>query len=251
MSYDPSIGRWMEEDRAGYVDGPNMYQMEESNPVDSLDPTGLWDTVSFNGVNATDQQRIRNALSSISDRLSVLWPQAEAALILVKSARTHASKNCCSALSDKLEKQLAALSDVLRKDAADNNKNIIDHSIEFTDRNFGPDKVGTKASTRWSMGGYGTTGEVGLNSGANPNPWQSMSQADLEQLLFHEMTHLYGTDDGEAGDDFNNAHMVEGLTHRDLDHQVWFQVPIQQLIDCYKKNNENGAAQMLAPLLGK
>jgi uncharacterized protein RhaS with RHS repeats len=41
MSFDPSIGRWMQEDPDTYIDGPNMYQYELSDPVDLADPTGL------------------------------------------------------------------------------------------------------------------------------------------------------------------------------------------------------------------
>ena len=43
MSYSPAIGRWMEQDPTGaeYVDGPNLYQLEVSNPVNGVDPFGL------------------------------------------------------------------------------------------------------------------------------------------------------------------------------------------------------------------
>jgi RHS repeat-associated protein len=39
--YSPTLGRWMEQDPLGYVDGANTYQMELSAPVDGLDPLGL------------------------------------------------------------------------------------------------------------------------------------------------------------------------------------------------------------------
>jgi len=38
--YSPTLGRWTTADPAGYVNGPNLYQMELSNPVAELDPTG-------------------------------------------------------------------------------------------------------------------------------------------------------------------------------------------------------------------
>jgi hypothetical protein len=43
MGYDPAIGRFLEMDPDTDIDGPNEYQLEESNPVDSLDPTGTRD----------------------------------------------------------------------------------------------------------------------------------------------------------------------------------------------------------------
>ena len=38
--YDPTTGRWLERDPIGYVDGMNMYQYVDSNPVRYLDPSG-------------------------------------------------------------------------------------------------------------------------------------------------------------------------------------------------------------------
>jgi hypothetical protein len=38
----PRLGRWLERDRAGYVDGMNLYQYVMSNPAGLVDPTGLW-----------------------------------------------------------------------------------------------------------------------------------------------------------------------------------------------------------------
>jgi hypothetical protein len=41
MGYSPILGRWLEPDPSGYVDGPNLYGYERSDPVGSLDPLGL------------------------------------------------------------------------------------------------------------------------------------------------------------------------------------------------------------------
>jgi RHS repeat-associated protein len=38
--YSPTLGRWMQMDPAGYVDGLNAYQEERSSPVATLDPAG-------------------------------------------------------------------------------------------------------------------------------------------------------------------------------------------------------------------
>jgi RHS repeat-associated protein len=39
--YSPTLGRWLQQDPAGYVDGTNLYQAERSNPVTATDPQGL------------------------------------------------------------------------------------------------------------------------------------------------------------------------------------------------------------------
>jgi RHS repeat-associated protein len=38
---DPQLG-WLQRDRAEYVDGPNLYQYVASNPINRLDPSGMY-----------------------------------------------------------------------------------------------------------------------------------------------------------------------------------------------------------------
>ena len=40
-NYSPSLGRWINQDPAGYINGANTYQFVMSNPVGSVDPWGL------------------------------------------------------------------------------------------------------------------------------------------------------------------------------------------------------------------
>ena len=39
--YSPTLGRWLQQDPAGYVDGANLYQFVGSNPLAMVDPFGL------------------------------------------------------------------------------------------------------------------------------------------------------------------------------------------------------------------
>jgi len=39
--YNPTQGRWIERDPAGYVDGKSVYQYARSRPITALDPSGL------------------------------------------------------------------------------------------------------------------------------------------------------------------------------------------------------------------
>jgi RHS repeat-associated protein len=39
--YDPTLGRWLQEDPAGYVDGPNFYTYLGESPLAAVDPLGL------------------------------------------------------------------------------------------------------------------------------------------------------------------------------------------------------------------
>lgn len=42
MAYHPSLGRFVQRDPKEYFDGPNLYEVEKGDPVDALDPMGLW-----------------------------------------------------------------------------------------------------------------------------------------------------------------------------------------------------------------
>ncbi len=42
-NYSPTLGRWINQDPAGYINGANTYQFVLSNPVNRVDPWGLCD----------------------------------------------------------------------------------------------------------------------------------------------------------------------------------------------------------------
>ena len=41
-NYSPTLGRWINQDPPGYINGANTYQFAASNPIGRLDPLGLW-----------------------------------------------------------------------------------------------------------------------------------------------------------------------------------------------------------------
>ncbi len=41
-NYSPTLGRWINQDPAGYINGANTYQFVMGNPVNRVDPWGLW-----------------------------------------------------------------------------------------------------------------------------------------------------------------------------------------------------------------
>lgn len=48
MSYDPALGRFLERDPGGYIDGANLYEYVRSSPVRWTDPSGLFAVDSTN-----------------------------------------------------------------------------------------------------------------------------------------------------------------------------------------------------------
>ncbi len=53
--YDPKLGRWLQRDSEEYIDGPNMYEYSESEPLASLDTYGLASERSNCGADAQPQ----------------------------------------------------------------------------------------------------------------------------------------------------------------------------------------------------
>jgi hypothetical protein len=52
--YTPHVGRWLSQDPAGYIDGPNRYLYVANDPATKSDPTGL-----FPGLLPSEQQLCR------------------------------------------------------------------------------------------------------------------------------------------------------------------------------------------------
>lgn len=48
MAYSPTLGRWMQQDPVGYMDGANSYQVVMDSPVNYVDPLGLETKVIIN-----------------------------------------------------------------------------------------------------------------------------------------------------------------------------------------------------------
>ena len=70
--YSPSLGRWMEQDPAQYINGANTYQFVDSSPVGNVDASGLWYQFSEGGY--TFNSNGNPATSSITPSHPVLAP---------------------------------------------------------------------------------------------------------------------------------------------------------------------------------
>jgi RHS repeat-associated protein len=64
--YDPSVGRFLEEDQIGNDEGADLYLYTRNNPIDFNDPTGLYKLVGFPPGRA---QQMRDAIDSAINKL--------------------------------------------------------------------------------------------------------------------------------------------------------------------------------------
>lgn len=77
--YDPSLGRWITKDPLGCPDGPNRYAYVNSNPVNAIDPYGLfsvgglWQNVSatWNGCTGFVKSAASASCQFVSDQFSI------------------------------------------------------------------------------------------------------------------------------------------------------------------------------------
>jgi len=74
--YDPKIGRFITQDPLGMIDGPNLYAYVNNNPVNFVDPLGLY-TLIIHGITHHDSGYSRglgNSLEASGEKIKeVIW----------------------------------------------------------------------------------------------------------------------------------------------------------------------------------
>jgi len=69
--YHATLGRWIQRDPVGYLDGAGLYQFAGSSPANALDPSGLF-VIEFDDCDEEQQEVVRRAAEAVEDRLEQL-----------------------------------------------------------------------------------------------------------------------------------------------------------------------------------
>ena len=102
MSYSTAVGKFLERDPLGYVDGLDEYEIEKSNPVKYVDPTGH---AAFQGPRPTKQndpntQPTTGPTTQPQDNSLIIIAQARPPFIIISAI----DKTKLRELQDKLKK---------------------------------------------------------------------------------------------------------------------------------------------------
>jgi len=193
--FDPKLNRWLSRDPSEEEGGNNLYGFVENDPINNLDIIGLY-TLQWKGAwIQSEKNKVTNAINSARS----------AAVRIIGEVNELLQERIgnCGCANEKLN-QLKNLMIALRNDIDSGN------NLEIYHNTMASSIVATawKSPVPWLY-----DDELKLNDNMNWGGYQgdSLNFPKLGEVVFHELSHLVGTDDGESGDPWNNAHTLEIL----------------------------------------
>ncbi len=149
-NYSPSLGRWINQDPVGYVNGANTYQFVMSNPVGNVDPWGLMTVIvdPVTGASFNFPSPSRNTQAWNNDE-ATLWNWATG----TGPTTLHFGPN--SVATRQMEQSpgvVAAMAYFLRKNAGKKYANLL--PVKHYDYRFGPLDIPNANATEQFVGSY-------------------------------------------------------------------------------------------------
>ncbi|MDD4406297.1 MAG: hypothetical protein PHO36_16230, partial [Parabacteroides sp.] len=220
--YSPALGRWMSRDPSGeagfellrrkhsqVLSGEaNLYAFVNNDPVNAFDVLGLYEYEWEGNFTYDEKRAIRDSIQRVRNRAQVLIGQMD--------DNIEKLKKCPCPAYDEIANHLENIKKVLQGMV----KNIDDpgFNLEIYKKN-----MPGKDAEYWGKDYiFWCDHELRLNP-----KWLRMSPSDQDTVMFHEITHGQGTDDGESGNDWNDARFLERLMY--LDKESW------SIFTCNKK----------------
>jgi hypothetical protein len=97
------------------------------------------------------------------------------------------------------------------------------HNLELYHYDFGSDSDAIASAWNSTVPWYDD--ELRFNDRLK---WEDLSQERFDRLIFHELSHLFGTFDDERMSELHNAHTIERLMTSDLDVLLPYQILMKQ-----------------------
>jgi RHS repeat-associated protein len=216
--YSPALGRWLSRDPIEEQGGLNLYGFVNNDPVNGVDVLGLYEYEWEGNFTSDEKRAIKDSIQRVRNRAQVLIGQMD--------DNIKKLKKCPCPAYDEIANHLENIKKVLQgmvKDIDDPGFNLEIYKKNMPGKDaeyWGKDYI------------FWCDHELRLNP-----KWFRMSPSDQDTIMFHEITHGQGTDDGESGNGWNNAGFLEALMH--LDKEVWPQFRNNKRFADKKCKNEN------------
>lgn len=216
--FDPAIGRWISEDPIEFEAGDeNLNRYVGNDPINKTDPSGLYD-IEWGGYwqsgNWTEDEK-----KIVGEALYLAFVRAKKLRQQIQSEITTARLTHCGCGQEMVVRELTRLDRVM--------KGIEDGYLSNSEKleiyHYGFGKIDPVARA-WPAGWYGiaggySDGQIELNDDALPSTWYEAGKKNIDDLaryMFHELTHLYGTEDDDSEGDFHDAWQITSLYEDDL-----------------------------------
>jgi RHS repeat-associated protein len=209
--YAMGLGGFASRDPMGIVGGVNLYEYVDDSPINYGDPDGLyriWFGAGFGntrrGVSSWEKYKpaITSALGNVASRYRKLRNEINTELNSLSPCERDILGPQVQPLLDTVAKLVSGF-DSKEETYIISHGDLSHTGVWFLNH---PDAhaITTSAFLIWH-------GQTQLNDTIEPYPWYEMTQNELEVLLFHEASHLYGTWDDDRGGQMMNAHIIERM----------------------------------------
>ena len=209
--YNRTLGEGISRDPIAEKGGVNLYGFVGNRGANRYDLLGLYDLQFdwFDGFTDDEKKLVRDTLTLVGARAKAL--QIEIQNEIDRLTPNCGSKPCLTDILKQLEK-LKKVMKKIEKGVASKSENL-----EFEKADLGN---GTSAQlhaiyvpmTDWSIStGYDPVMQLNINTENNgANIWNER-QGTLPNTFLHELSHKYGTEDGDSEGELFNADQIERL----------------------------------------
>ncbi len=179
-TYDPETGRWLQLDPIGNAYSMNLYEYVLNNPTMYFDPFGLYEEEWEGKWTEDEKKRIRDSMERVRKRNDELVSQIKEKLKSLPKSRCY----------DELRKELNFLLKYMER--VSKGIQSTSENLEFYQKDMGGNDNDAMAGARTP--GWGRDNELYFNTNPKQN-WKNNSDRDLDVIMLHELTHLYGSRD--------------------------------------------------------
>ncbi|RMG33643.1 MAG: hypothetical protein D6725_15380, partial [Planctomycetota bacterium] len=215
--YDPAAGRFISEDPVGFAAGDaNISRYAGNSPTNATDASGLFEIEWGSEFSENEKKLITDSLSRIRTKVEQLLEEIDKELDSLDES-----------LRSQLDYEVSNLRRVLigvKEDIDSQSKNL-----EIYRENEPDADRRAEAWDNWPF--FWFDDEITLN---DAHGWTESTESDLDELLFHELTHFHNTYDDDRLGNLMNAHTIDGMiTGSFKDSTIW----------TYVKNHSEKAKQ--------